>query len=127
MEKSSGGKMKVKIVLNGGLRSCCSSYPPEFVREIVKSWLSETDIIEGIDIIDKKEENYLPDELASLAEKYFGEAIYPLVYIGETLVAIGDIPNNDTLSKMATEQEKFCITEKDILDAAERQGLLKKE
>ncbi len=116
--------MKVKIVLNGGLRSCCSSYPPELVYEMVRSWFSETDEIK---VMDKKEGNYVPDELAFLAEKYFSEAIYPLVYIGEALVAIGDIPDKDTLLKMATEQEKFCITEKDILGAAERQGLLKKE
>jgi disulfide oxidoreductase YuzD len=116
--------MKVKIVLNGGLRSCCSVYPREFVREIVKSWFSEK---EEIEVIDKKEGNYLPDELASLAERYFGEAIYPLVYIGETLIAIGNIPDKDTLLKITTEQEMFRITEKDILDAAERQGLLKKE
>ena len=33
--------MKVKIVLNGGLSSCCSSYPLELVRDIVKDWLRE--------------------------------------------------------------------------------------
>jgi len=28
-------KMKVTIVLNGGLKSCCSTYPPEYVRDVV--------------------------------------------------------------------------------------------
>jgi len=41
--------MKVKIVLNGGLRSCCSTYPSDFVREIIKDWLKENAEVEVID------------------------------------------------------------------------------
>ena len=116
--------MKVKIVLNGGLGSCCSGYPLELVREVVKSWLKEEDELE---VIDKQQGNWQPDELASFAEKYFGDAIYPLLYIGDTLAAIGDLPEKNTLVEMTTGQAKFGVTEKDILEAAERQGLLKKE
>jgi hypothetical protein len=31
--------MKVTIILDGGLKSCCSSYSPELVREVVRGWL----------------------------------------------------------------------------------------
>jgi len=30
--------MKVTIILDG-LKSCCSSYSPELVREVVRDWL----------------------------------------------------------------------------------------
>jgi len=116
--------MQVKIVLNGGLKSCCSSYPPELVHEVVKSWLKETDELE---VIDKQEGNWSPDELASLAEKYFGDTIYPLLYIGDTLAATGDLPDRNTLVGMTTNQVKFGVAEKDILEAAKRRGLLKGE
>jgi hypothetical protein len=116
--------MKVKIVLNGGLSSCCSSYPLEFVREVVKSWLKETDELQ---VIDKKEGNWTPDELASLAEEYFGDASYPLLYVNDTLAAIGDLPDRDTLTEMTTGQKNFGITQEDILEEAKRHGLLKKD
>ena len=114
--------MKVKIVLNGGLKSCCSSYPLELVREVVKSWLNETDELE---VIDKQKGNWSPDKLASLAEKYFGDSIYPLLYIGDTLAAIGNLPDKNTLVEMTTGQTKFGVTEEDILEADRRHVLPK--
>lgn len=116
--------MKVRIVLNGGLSSCCSSYPAELVREVVKSWLRQEDELE---VVDKQQGNWQPDELASLAEKYFGDAIYPLLYIGDTLAAIGDLPDKNTLLDMIAGKEEFGVTEKDIIEAAEKHGLLKKD
>ena len=117
--------MKIKIVLNGGLATCCSSYPAEFVRDIVKTWLTETDEVE---VIDKKEDkNFMPDSIVSLAEEYFGGAVYPVVYIDDVLVALGDIPDKDTLLIMAKEPNKYAVKEEHILNAAEKQGLLKRK
>ncbi|PIU28891.1 MAG: hypothetical protein COT09_03630 [Candidatus Hydromicrobium americanum] len=116
--------MNIKIILNGGLKSCCSTYPPEYVREVVKGWLKETDEVE---VIDKQQGNWSPDDLVSVAEKYFGDSIYPLLYSEDTLVAIGNLPDRDTLVTMATNKAKFGITEENIRKEAKRQGLLKEE
>jgi hypothetical protein len=116
--------MKVTIVLDGGLKSCCSSYPPEYVRRVVEDWLRETGEVE---VVDKQQGNWRPDDLVSVAEKYFGDSIYPLLYIGDTLATIGSLPDRDTLVVMTTNQAKFGITEEDILEAAKRYGLLKEE
>ncbi len=114
--------MKVTIVLDGDLKSCCSSYPPEYVREVVRSWLKETDEVE---VIDKQERNWTPDALTSIAEKYFGDSIYPLLYIGDTLATIGSLPDADTLVAMATKRADFGVTEDDIREAVKKYRLLK--
>jgi hypothetical protein len=111
--------MKVTIILNGGLKSCCSSYPSEYVREVVEGWLKETGEVE---VIDKQQGNWSPDALASVAEKYFGDRIYPLVYCGDTLATIGSLPDRDTLVAMATNPVDFGITEDDIREAAKKYG-----
>jgi len=116
--------MKITIVLDGGLKSCCSSYPPEYVRDVVQSWLKEAGEVE---VIDKQQENWSPDALASVAEKYFGDGMYPLVYCGDALATIGYLPDADTLVAMATSQAEFGVTEQDIREAAKRYGLLKEE
>jgi len=116
--------MKVTVVLNGGLKSCCSSYPPEYVRGIVATWLKDTGEVE---VIDKQQGNWSPDALASVAEKYFGDKIYPLVYLGDTLATIGIIPDEDALVGMTTGQANFGVTEEDIREAAKKYGLLKED
>lgn len=35
--------MKVKIILNGGIKSCCSTYSSEMVYGIVKKWIKDID------------------------------------------------------------------------------------
>jgi len=116
--------MKVTIILNGGLKSCCSSYPPEYVRDIVAAWLKETGEVE---VIDKQQGNWSPDALASVAEKYFGDKIYPLVYLGDTLATIGSIPDEDILVGMTTGQTNVGVTEEDIREAAKKYGLMKED
>jgi len=111
--------MKVTIILNGGLKSCCSSYPPEYVRDVVASWLKGTAEVE---VIDKQQGNWSPDDLASVAEKYFGDEIYSLVYCGDTLATIGNLPDADTLVAMATNRADFGVTEDDIREAAKKYG-----
>lgn len=114
--------MKVKIVIDGEIKSCCSSYPPELVREIVGGWLQGKAELE---VLDRNQGGWEPDPLASLAARYFGQAIYPLVYLDDQLAFIGDIPDPDTLLQMVEGRVAFSVTEKDILEEARRQGLLK--
>ncbi len=116
--------MKVTIVLDGGLKSCWTACPPKSVREMVESWLKETGEVE---VVDRQQGNWSPDTLASVAEKYFGDGMYPLVYCGNALATIGYLPDADTLVAMATKQAKFGVTEQDIREAAKRYGLLKEE
>jgi hypothetical protein len=116
--------MKITIVLDGGLKSCCSTYPPEYVRDVVEGWLKEAGEVE---VIDKRQGKWSPDALASLAEKYFGDGTYPLVYCGDALATIGYLPDADTLVAMATKQGEFGVTEQDIREAAKRYGLLKEQ
>jgi hypothetical protein len=114
--------MKVRIILDGEIRSCCSSYPPELVREIVQSWLGDRAELE---VIDKNQGNFQPDHLAELAEKYFGASIYPLVYVGDKMAMIGDIPDEQTLTEILDGKVEYGITEEDILEEAKRHGLVK--
>lgn len=111
--------MKVTIILDGGLRSCCSSYPPEYVRDVVAGWLKETAEVE---VLDRQQGNWKPDGLASVAEKYLGDRMYPLVYCGDALATIGYLPDADTLVAMATNQANFGVTEDDIKEAARNYG-----
>lgn len=117
--------MKIRIVLNGGIKSCCSSYPPDLVREIVSGWLGEGDELEVIDRLQEKE--WQPDALVSLAERYFKDAVYPAVYVDEKLATLGDIPDRESLLKLGSGRLAFGVTEKDIMEAARRHGLLEKE
>ena len=117
-------KMKVTIVLNGGLKSCCSTYPPEYVREVVEGWLKGTS---EVVVIDKQKESWTPDSLASMATKYFSNDIFPLIYVGDTLAAAGSFPDMNTLIAMATNKMNYGITEEDITEAAKRYGLMKDE
>jgi len=112
--------MKVKVILNGGLRSCCSSYPPELIQEILKDWVRAEDELE---VIDKQKSAWEPDELARLAEQYFSDAIYPLLYVGDVLVTVGDLPDKETLQKILSDPKKYSLTKEDILEEASRRGL----
>lgn len=117
--------MKVRIVLDGEIKSCCSSYPPDLVREIVRGWLGAEDELEVIDR--RQAKNWQPDALVSLAEQYFQNNVYPLVYVNGTLATLGEIPDRESLLKLGAGEVAFGVTEKDILEAAGRHGLPKKE
>ncbi len=111
--------MKMTIVLDGGLKTCCSSYPPEYVRDVVATWLREAGEVKvEVEVIDKQREDWRPDDLASMAAKHFGDRIYPLVYCEDTLVCIGSLPDVDVLIAIATNPADFAITEDDINEAA---------
>jgi len=114
--------MKVKIILNGEIKSCCSSYSPDVVREIVQSWIGDRAELE---VIDRSQGNFQPDHLAELAEKYFGSSVYPLVYVEDKIAMIGGIPDERSLIEILEGKVEYGITEEGILEEAKRCGLVK--
>jgi len=112
--------LEVKIILNGGLKYCCSSYSAAQIYDIVKSWLKESDNLEVTDVTIK---DWSFDELSSLAKKYFGERIFPLVYIDEILISLGSIPDASSLNEAGKDPKKFMILKEDILNAARENGI----
>lgn len=120
-QNSQNTSVKVKIIMDGEIRSCCSSYSPEDVREIVTNWVGDKAEVE---ILDKNQVSWQPDSLAALAEQYFGQSIYPLVYVDEKLAAIGDIPDSQILLQLIEGQVAFGVTEQEIKEEARRRGLI---
>ena len=114
--------MEIRVILNGELKTCCSAYPTDQVQTILDSWFAGDDKVEPV-VVDIKKENWHQDELFTLAFKYFGDNVFPLVYVGDKLAAIGNLPGRDDLWKMAVNGFDDEITAKDILDTARVQGL----
>ncbi len=114
--------MEIRVILNGELKTCCSAYPTDQVQTILDSWFAGSDEVEPV-VVDIKKEKWQEDELFPLAFKYFGDNVFPLVYVGDKLAAIGNLPGRDDLWKMAVNGFDDAITAKDILDAARNQGL----
>lgn len=111
--------MSVRLVLNGGIKSCCSVTSTEVVKNSVRAWLPESVELKVIDITD---EPYELSGLAATAEKYFKEKVYPLVYVKDKLAMIGGIPNKNELLGMVNGEIEFGITESDIIQAAQSLG-----
>lgn len=112
--------MKVTVVLNGGLKSCCTTYPPEFVLEYLRKR------IEGeaeVQVIDKQKDEWKPDNVAAMAIEYFGERAFPLVYAGDKLTFVGSLPDVETIVDVMNSEENAGITEADIVDAAKKSGV----
>ena len=103
--------MNLKIVLSGGLQSCCSAYPADFVEVVVNGWMNG---ICDVEVVDVKTENWQPEELASLAMGHFDERIFPLVYLDDMLMAMGSLPAKEALASMVTDPNPKCITTQDI-------------
>lgn len=114
--------MEIRVILNGELKTCCSAYPTEQVQSILNGWFDGTNEVEAV-VVDIKKEDWHQDELFTLAFKYFGDNVFPLVYVGEKLIAIGSLPGRDDLLQMALNGVQDAITENDILKAAQSQGL----
>ena len=113
--------MTVKLVLNGGIKTCCSVTSTEVVRKSVRTWLPEN--VELL-VIDKITEEWTLDSLAQFAEKYLHDEIYPLLYIDNTLAMIGGLPNRDDLQVLVNGTMKFGITEDEIFQAAKSLGYI---
>lgn len=113
--------MKMKVVLDGGLKSCCTTYPPEFVLEFLQERM-DGDV--DVQVIDSEKEDWTPDHLASVAIEYFGESAFPLIYIKGKLSVIGSLPDTETLIQIMHSEENREITESEIIEAAKKYGLL---
>lgn len=114
--------MKIKVILNGGMKSCCQTYPSDMIRKALKGWFKDDEGIET-EVVDKMENDIQLDSLASLAHQYFGDNIYPIVYVGDVLAAVGNLPDSNILHKMVQNPDRIAITEQDILEAAKRHGV----
>lgn len=114
--------MKIKVILNGGLKSCCQTYPTDMIRTALKGWFKADEDIE-IEVVDKTETDIQLEPLAALAYQYFNDRIYPIVYVGDALAAIGNLPDTNILHKMVENPDRIAITEQDILAAAKEHGI----
>ncbi|HEC77103.1 MAG TPA: hypothetical protein ENI33_07600 [Thermoplasmatales archaeon] len=111
--------MKLCVVLNGGLQSCCSVYPPELVKEIVGDW---TEGMWNLEVIDAKSEEWKADKLASPAIKYFGEYAYPFIYIDDILITIGHFPSSSKFIAFLLQDEIKGISKDEIEELASSYG-----
>ena len=116
--------MVVKVILNGGIKTCCSVTSPDVVQKSLRAWLPKS--VELV-VIDKTTETWTLSGIAQFAEKYFHDSIYPLLYIDDTLAIIGGVPDRSDLLGLVNGTLKFGITENDILEAAKDQGLVEAE
>ena len=114
--------MKLCVVLNGGLQSCCSVYSPEIVHEIVENW---TEGMCEVRVIDAKKEAWEPDEMASLAIDYFGEYAYPFIYIDDVLINFGHFPTRRELFAVLLQEKRKSVSKKDMIEAAKKYGFIK--
>ncbi|MDZ7402299.1 MAG: hypothetical protein ONB37_19250 [candidate division KSB1 bacterium] len=117
--------MKIKVILNGGLKSCCQTYPSEMIRTALRGWFKDDEDIET-EVVDKMESDIQLDQLGSLAYQFFGENIYPIVYVNDVLAAIGNLPDSNMLHKMVQNPDRIAISEQDILEAAKKHGVAAK-
>ncbi len=109
--------MAVKLVLNGGIKTCCSVTPTEAVARSMREWLPDS--VELI-VIDRARDEWRPDSLAIVASMVYQDDIFPLVYIDDTLAMIGGIPKRKTLIAMLKREIEYGISKDDILDVARR-------
>jgi len=100
--------MKIIIVLDGGLKTCCSLYTLEFILEFVQSQIKGE---AEVRVIDKQKEEWKPDNLASMAIEYFGVRAFPQVYAGDKLAFIGSLPDAGTLIDVMNGEENTGIIE----------------
>ncbi|MGB9745442.1 MAG: hypothetical protein ACPLXM_00730 [Bacteroidales bacterium] len=105
----------LEIILKGGLKSCCSTYSAEDLKVFTKTWFDETPDVK-FDIIDIANDFYDTGELADSAYKYFGNAIFPLVYFNHQLVSIGYFPEKNECFKFM--EQPVPVTAEDIEEAA---------
>jgi len=113
---------KIKVILNGGLKTCCQSYPTEMIRTALEGWFQHEDSVE-VEVIDQQEEKWTPDKLVSLAQQYFSDQTFPIVYIDEKLMSLGSLPDASSLMRMVEMKDQYSIRKEDIISAAKKQGL----
>ena len=84
----------LEIILKGGLKSCCSTYSADDMKDLTKSWFRDANDV-NFDIIDIENDFYDTGALADLAYKYFGNAAFPMVYFNNQLITTGNFPERN--------------------------------
>jgi len=81
----------LEIILKGGLRSCCSTYSADDMKEFTKTWFKDSADVK-FDIIDLENDFYETGAMADLAYKHFGNTVFPMVYFNHQLITTGSFP-----------------------------------
>lgn len=89
--------MTVRLILDGGLKSCCSVTPTSVVKKGLASWVPPG---HELVVVDRTIEAWTPDPVATLAEESFGADVFPLLYLDGKLAAFGEIPGREELRDM---------------------------
>ena len=113
---------KIKVILNGGLKTCCQSYPTEMIRTALEGWFQEEKSVE-VEVIDIQTDEWQEDELLAFAQQYFADQVFPAVYVDEKLMSLGALPDASSLMRMIEQKNQFSISKEDILAAAKKHGL----
>lgn len=112
--------MEIKVILNGGIKSCCSTISTEQVKQVITNWLKDTNTdLKIIDITTNDE--FIHDELSLMASEFFGQRIYPLVYVDNNLVSLGNIPEKDILFDIMKNPGINKISSDDLIEAQKNQ------
>ena len=107
----------IKIILKGGLKTCCSSYSANDLYKFTKQWFKDLNNV-NYSIIDITEKEWESNPLADFAYKHFKDSIFPLTFCDEQMVRIGRFPEQADIFEIL--KNPVPITEKDILLAVER-------
>lgn len=105
--------MKITIILNGGLKTCCRTLPTEMVRTSMENWFKSDESI-AIHVIDKTETDVKLDKLASQAVNSLGDNAYPMMFLDNVLMSVGKLPEYRNLHDMARQPHPAGLTEQDI-------------
>ncbi|MDZ7723393.1 MAG: hypothetical protein U5R06_11460 [candidate division KSB1 bacterium] len=105
--------MKIIVLLNGGLKTCCKTLPTDMVRISLENWFKSDKNIE-MNVIDKTESDVKFDKLASLAVNALGDNAYPMIFLDNVLMSVGKLPEYRTLHDMARQPHRAGLTEQDI-------------
>ena len=104
---------KLKIVLNGGLKGCCTTYTAAQMKSYTNMWFDDMEDLE-YSIIDIVEDYWESEPLAELTYKHLKDRIFPLTYYNDVLVFIGRFLDKDDIIKIINDPQP--ITEELILD-----------
>jgi len=105
----------LEIILKGGLKSCCSTYSADDMKDLTKSWFRDANDV-NFDIIDIENDFYDTGVLADLAYKYFGNVAFPMVYFNNQLITTGSFPERHECMKII--ENPKALTQKEIEEEA---------
>jgi hypothetical protein len=107
--------MTVTVVLNGDVESCCSYFAVDEIATMVRGWMPDG---HELVTIDRETTTWEPDGIAAVAERYFRDEAYPLVYIDDALCTFGALPSRKSLAAYLNGERSFGVSEQDIIGAA---------